>query len=151
MAGLDDGLKNKWQDVLDTAGEISASIVKAFREALDIHSPYRKMARLVGVPSAEGVGAGFEAAYPGVMARLRDTVEAETLKMSAQLSVTSNKPSDPGSASTQRQLEQLAGLLSMPGGGNREIVLKLNGIEVARAIVDDLRDVEDQSPRIKSD
>lgn len=151
MAGLDDGLKNKWQDVLDTAGEISASIVKAFREALDIHSPSRKMARLVGVPSAEGVGAGFEAAYPGVMARLRDTVEAETLKMSAQLSVTSNKPSDPGSASTQRQLEQLAGLLSMPGGGNREIVLKLNGIEVARAIVDDLRDVEDQSPRIKSD
>lgn len=151
MAGLDDGLKNKWQDVLDTAGEISASIVKAFREALDIHSPSRKMARLVGVPSAEDVGAGFEAAYPGVMARLRDTVEAETLKMSAQLSVTSNKPSDPGSASTQRQLEQLAGLLSMPGGGNREIVLKLNGIEVARAIVDDLRDVEDQSPRIKSD
>lgn len=151
MAGLDDGLKNKWQDVLDTAGEISASIVKAFREALDIHSPSRKMARLVGVPSAECVGAGFEAAYPGVMARLRDTVEAETLKMSAQLSVTSNKPSDPGSASTQRQLEQLAGLLSMPGGGNREIVLKLNGIEVARAIVDDLRDVEDQSPRIKSD
>lgn len=151
MAGLDDGLKNKWQDVLDTAGEISASIVKTFREALDIHSPSRKMARPVGVPSAEGVGAGFEAAYPGVMARLRDTVEAETLKMSAQLSVTSNKPSDPGSASTQRQLEQLAGLLSMPGGGNREIVLKLNGIEVARAIVDDLRDVEDQSPRIKSD
>lgn len=151
MSGLDDGLKSKWQDVLDTAGEISASIVKAFREALDIHSPSRKMARLVGVPSAECVGAGFEAAYPGVMARLRDTVEAETLKMSAQLSVTSNKPSDPGSASTQRQLEQLAGLLSMPGGGNREIVLKLNGIEVARAIVDDLRDVEDQSPRIKSD
>lgn len=151
MSGLDDGLKNKWQDVLDTAGEISASIVKAFREALDIHSPSRKRARLVGVSSAEGVGAGFEAAYPGVMARLRDTVEAETLKMSAQLSVTSNKPSDPGSASTQRQLEQLAGLLSMPGGGNREIVLKLNGIEVARAIVDDLRDVEDQSPRIKSD
>lgn len=151
MAGLDDGLKSKWQDVLDTAGEISASIVKAFREALDIHSPSRKMARLVGVPSAEGVGAGFEEAYPGVMARLRDTVEAETLKMSAQLSVTSNKPSDPGSASTQRQLEQLAGLLSMSGSGNREIVLNLNGIEVARAIVDDLRDVEDQSPRIKSD
>ena len=151
MAGLDDGLKSKWQDVLDTAGEISASIVKAFREALDIHSPSRKLAKLVGVPSAEGVGAGFEEAYPGVMARLRDTVEAETLKMSAQLSVTSNKPSDPGSASTQRQLEQLAGLLSMPRGGNREIVLKLNGIEVARAIVDDLRDVEDQSPRIKSD
>lgn len=151
MSGLDDGLKSKWQDVLDTAGEISASIVKAFREALDIHSPSRKRAKLVGVSSAEGVGAGFEAAYPGVMARLRDTVEAETLKMSAQLSVTSNKPSDPGSASTQRQLEQLAGLLSMPGGGNREIVLKLNGIEVARAIVDDLRDVEDQSPRIKSD
>lgn len=151
MSGLDDGLKSKWQDVLDTAGEISASIVKAFREALDIHSPSRKLAKLVGVPSAEGVGAGFEEAYPGVMARLRDTVEAETLKMSAQLSVTSNKPSDPGSASTQRQLEQLAGLLSMPGGGNREIVLKLNGIEVARAIVDDLRDVEDQSPRIKSD
>lgn len=151
MAGLDDGLKSKWQDVLDTAGEISASIVKAFREALDIHSPSRKMARLVGVPSAEGVGAGFEEAYPGVMARLRDTVEAETLKMSAQLSVTSNRPSDPGSASTQRQLEQLAGLLSMPGSGNREIVLKMNCIEVARAIVDDLRDVEDQSPRIKSD
>lgn len=151
MAGLDDGLKSKWQDVLDTAGEISASIVKAFREALDIHSPSRKLAKLVGVPSAEGVGAGFEEAYPGVMARLRDTVEAETLKMSAQLSVTSNKPSDPGSASTQRQLEQLAGLLSMSGSGNREIVLKLNGIEVARAIVDDLRDVEDQSPRIKSD
>ena len=151
MSGLDDGLKSKWQDVLDTAGEISASIVKAFREALDIHSPSRKLAKLVGVPSAEGVGAGFEEAYPGVMARLRDTVEAETLKMSAQLSVTSNKPSDPGSASTQRQLEQLAGLLSMSGSGNREIVLKLNGIEVARAIVDDLRDVEDQSPRIKSD
>lgn len=151
MSGLDDGLKSKWQDVLDTAGEISASIVKAFREALDIHSPSRKLAKLVGVPSAEGVGAGFEEAYPGVMARLRDTVEAETLKMSAQLSVTSSRPSDPGSASTQRQLEQLAGLLSMPGSGNREIVLKLNGIEVARAIVDDLRDVEDQSPRIKSD
>ena len=151
MSGLDDGLKSKWQDVLDTAGEISASIVKAFREALDIHSPSRKLAKLVGVPSAEGVGAGFEEAYPGVMARLRDTVEAETLKMSAQLSVTSNKPSDPGSASTQRQLEQLAGLLSMSGSGNREIVLNLNGIEVARAIVDDLRDVEDQSPRIKSD
>ena len=44
-----------------------------------------------------------------------------------------------------------SGLLSMSGSGNREIVLNLNGIEVARAIVDDLRDVEDQSPRIKSD
>lgn len=96
MSGLDDGLKSKWQDVLDTAGEISASIVKAFREALDIHSPSRKLAKLVGVPSAEGVGAGFEEAYPGVMARLRDTVEAETLKMSAQLSVTSNNPATLG-------------------------------------------------------
>ena len=34
---------------------------------------------------------------------------------------------------------------------NREIVLNLNGKEVARGLIDDIRAVEDQSPRIVSD
>lgn len=37
------------------------------------------------------------------------------------------------------------------GNTSREIVLNINGKEAARALVDDIRAVEDQSPRITSD
>ena len=54
---------------------------------------------------------------------------------------------------TENAVSQAAGVVAMAStsSGNREIVLNLNGTEVARAVVDDIRSVESQSPAIKSD
>lgn len=54
---------------------------------------------------------------------------------------------------TENAVSQAAGVVAMAStsGSNREIVLQLNGTEVARAVVDNIRSVESQSPAIKSD
>ena len=71
---------------------------------------------------------------------------------------TTNSSMTPAAATTpqfttENAVSQAAGVVAMAStsNGNREIVLNLNGTEVARAVVDNIRSVESQSPAIVSD
>ena len=57
----------------------------AMRSEADIHSPSRKTANLVGAPLAQGVGVGFDKAYPAVMAKLRRAFDSSMAHTSARL------------------------------------------------------------------
>lgn len=98
-----------------------------------------------------GLRAG--AAASDLSSQLRAAVEAESLRFSGALTVAGNAAGDARRAEAASRAVHAASAAAMLGGAGaeREIVLLLNGIEVARALVPDIRAVEDQSPRIVSD
>lgn len=66
-------------------------------------------------------------------------------------SVTSRNDAVSASKIASAQQAALATSMATSMNSSREIVLNINGKEAARALVDDIRSVEDQSPRIVSD
>lgn len=82
------------------------------------------------------------------------TVNADVSDFSGRLTGTVN---DKAAQAASMKTEDLTGLAnaivlaSSAQGRSKEIVLNLNGKEVARGLIDDIRAVEDQSPRIVSD
>lgn len=82
------------------------------------------------------------------------TVNADVSDFSGRLTGTVN---DKAAQAASLKTEDLTGLAnaivlaSSAQGRSKEIVLNLNGKEVARGLIDDIRAVEDQSPRIVSD
>lgn len=83
-------------------------------------------------------------------------VMAEFIPSAAASVAAANSAMSPVSASTPRftsenALTQAAGMLAMAVSGNagREIVFNVNGKEMARALVPDIRSVESQSPAIQ--
>lgn len=74
-------------------------------------------------------------------------------KFNSSLGSSVTSRNDAVSASKIASAQQAAMATSMATSMNssREIVLNINGKEAARALVDDIRSVEDQSPRIVSD
>lgn len=83
-------------------------------------------------------------------------VMAEFIPSAAASVAAANSAMSPVSASTPRftsenALTQAAGMLAMAVSGNasREIVLNLNGKEMARGLISDIRSVESQSPAIQ--
>lgn len=85
IQGMIDGMYSKSGALWNAAASIVSQAIAAMRRAADIHSPSRKTAELVGVPFAQGVGVGFEKAYPGVMERMRTAFDASMAQTSAQL------------------------------------------------------------------
>ena len=98
-----------------------------------------------------------------VLAELARIKAADSIRSAGRTesSFVSNKISSVSAASRERQTANqsaqtgtLANVMSMVSnaqGKARDIVLTLNGKEVARGLIDDIRAVEDQSPRIVSD
>lgn len=98
-----------------------------------------------------------------VLAELARIKAADSIRSAGRTesSFVSNKISSVSAASRERQTANqsaqtgtLANVMSMVSnaqGKARYIVLTLNGKEVARGLIDDIRAVEDQSPRIVSD
>lgn len=98
-----------------------------------------------------------------VLAELARIKAADSIRSAgrSESSFVSNKISSSSAASRERQTANqsaqtgtLASVMSMVNsaqGKARDIVLTLNGKEVARGLIDDIRAVEDQSPRIVSD
>lgn len=88
VEGLWDGMDSMrgWLE-----GQIQSFVeetVKAAREAADIHSPSRLMARMVGAPLAEGVGVGFTDALPSLQGR----IDAATGSIMSRVSVKAAPP-----------------------------------------------------------
>ena len=60
IEGLVNGIKEKWEALKGTIGNIADGIRQGFQERLDIHSPSRVMRDEVGKNLALGIGVGFE-------------------------------------------------------------------------------------------
>lgn len=85
--------------------------------------------------------------------RLTAAVSGASASYSSSLAGNVQNASDGASAARSAQATETAGALSMVNtvSASREIVLNINGKEMARTFVPDLRAVEDQSPQIVSD
>lgn len=114
----------------------------------------------------EGMAAGIEDGRQGVIdaavsvaqdaVAAARAVMAEFIPSAAASVAAANSAMSPVAASTPRftsenALTQAAGMLAMAvsGNANREIVLNLNGKEMARGLISDIRSVESQSPAIQ--
>lgn len=85
VQGIIEGMMSQSGALQRAARSILYGAVYEMRSAAEIHSPSRKTASLVGAPLAQGVGVGFEKAYPGVMHKLRTAFDASMAQTSARL------------------------------------------------------------------
>ena len=85
VQGIIEGMMSQSGALQRAARSILYGAVYEMRSAADIHSPSRKTASLVGAPLAQGVGVGFEKAYPGVMHKLRTAFDASMAQTSARM------------------------------------------------------------------
>lgn len=81
--GIASGLNNRSGFLMSTIRGIVNQMVVEARDAAEVNSPSKKMARMVGAPMAEGVEYGWEQEAPRLFAMMRDTVESETARMGA--------------------------------------------------------------------
>lgn len=85
IQGMIDGMYSKSGALYSAAMSIVSQAISAMRMAADINSPSKKTAELVGAPLAQGVGVGFEKAYPSVMNKLRTAFNESMAQTSARL------------------------------------------------------------------
>lgn len=85
VQGIIEGMMSQSGALQRAARSILYGAVYEMRSAAEIHSPSRKTASLVGAPLAQGVGVGFEKAYPSVMHKLRTAFDASMAQTSARL------------------------------------------------------------------
>ena len=85
--------------------------------------------------------------------RLQSAVLSASGSFGGQLGAKANNAAEAKSASASSVASKTGSAVAMANRttSSREIVLNINGKEAARALVDDIRSVEDQSPRIVSD
>ena len=86
--------------------------------------------------------------------QVQTSVQAEHAAVSAKLASSSSSQSEHSRAERNETMSDMVGAFAMAmnsGSQSREVVLNVNGKEFARATIDDIRSVEDQSPRIVSD
>lgn len=100
IQGMIDGMYSQSGFLYSAAASIVSQAISAMRAAADIHSPSKKAAELVGAPLAQGVGAGFEKAYPGVMNKLRTAFNESMAVTSARLQSAASS----GSSSITREI-----------------------------------------------
>lgn len=85
VQGMIAGMLSQTGALFAAAKSIISGSMDAMRSEADIHSPSRKTANLVGAPLAQGVGVGFDKAYPAVMAKLRRAFDSSMAHTSARL------------------------------------------------------------------
>src|SRR5699024_8754329 len=85
IQGMIDGMYSQSGFLYSAAASIVSQAISAMRMAADINSPSKKTAELVGAPLAQGVGVGFEKAYPNVMNKLRTAFNESMALTSARL------------------------------------------------------------------
>ena len=100
IQGMIDGMYSQSGFLYSAAASIVSQAISAMRAAADIHSPSKKAAELVGAPLAQGVGVGFEKAYPGVMNKLRTAFNESMAVTSARLQSAASS----GSSSITREI-----------------------------------------------
>lgn len=129
---------------------------------------YRDEAPSIGQTLAEGIAQGIIDNIPDIVGAAKDAAKsaaqaarneiAAMLPTASRAVFTTNSSITPASARSpsfamENSIANAAGMIAMSNtaGSNRDIVLNLNGIEVARGILPDLRAVQSQSPAIVSD
>lgn len=100
MQGWIDGMNSKLPDLEKKARSIANRVITAMRNELDIHSPSKKTAALVGAPAAQGVGKGFEETFPATMQKLKNIVDVEMTRTSSRL----NTAASGGANSSTREV-----------------------------------------------
>lgn len=85
IQGMIDGMYSQSGFLYSAAASIVSQAISAMRMAADINSPSKKTDELVGAPLAQGVGVGFEKAYPSVMNKLRTAFNESMAVTSARL------------------------------------------------------------------
>lgn len=161
-------VKGLWEGIKSMAGWIGDKI-KGFAASI-----VDKITGAFGRGGGGGRGAGFSSGQAAAMGAAEGTTDglysntaiakSATKKMAAFNAVNSRMPQldaavsrmSPVSVSsprfgTERALNNAAGMLAMSQntGASREIVLNLNGREVARGIIPDIRAVDKQTPAIQ--
>lgn len=132
----------------DLLGESAQNAMGTFSDKL-------KEAGQGAISVARGIANGVIAELERINAaqRLQLAVAGASASFGAQLGAKANNAAEASTAARRTAATEAATMSAMTtmGSAKREIVLNINGKEAARALVDDIRSVEDQSPRIESD
>ena len=170
-----DGYMDLWKQKEDAAQRVAETVYASEVEAINAEYS-EKLPELLGDAAADAMGSFSEnlaaaggaaidaaaAIADGVIAELERINAAQRLQaavysasgsVSGSLSRSANNAAEGQRAARRTAASETAAATAMTSIGNtsREIVLNINGKEAARALVDDIRAVEDQSPRITSD
>lgn len=106
VQGMISGMLSQTGALFSAARTIITGAMDAMRDEADIHSPSKKTANLVGVPLAQGVGVGFDKAYPNVMAKLKNAFAASMAQTSARIRTMADNPAAYGTR-TQRIVQTI--------------------------------------------
>ena len=106
VQGMISGMLSQTGALFSVARTIITGAMDAMRDEADIHSPSKKTANLVGVPLAQGVGVGFDKAYPNVMAKLKNAFAASMEQTSARIRTMADNPAAYGTR-TQRIVQTI--------------------------------------------
>ena len=170
-----DGYMNLWKQKENAAQRVAQTIYASEVEAINAEYS-EKLPDVLGESAQNAMGAFSEnlaEAGQGAVNTARsiaDAVIAEIERINAaqrlqsavlsasgsfggQLGAKANNAAEAKSASASSVASKTGSAVAMANSttSSREIVLNINGKEAARALVDDIRSVEDQSPRIVSD
>ena len=160
--GMIAGMVSREGPLAAAAAAIVRTALDAMRAAADINSPSKVAEKEIGQYIPQGVQVGMERAMPDLLRAAEDEMRRLSTQMRAAVDYeTGMRPLQIASSGTalgvsDAQLAQLARMIGavltpVVSAGEREIKMYLNGTEVARALIPDIRRVEDQSPRIESD
>lgn len=103
MQGWIDGMNGKMGELNDAVRSIASEMLATLRQSLDIHSPSRKTAALVGAPAAQGIGVGFLSAMDEVYATMRGAVDTGMAHLGER---TSPVAVQPAAQTTERIIER---------------------------------------------
>lgn len=132
MAGLNEGLVAMGGKAVSTARSIANATVAEMRRAMDIHSPSRKMRDMVGKPAGDGFIMGFEDAMGDFHRRAAEAVNAETGKITANVSAhTEGKAAAQGITkevhNNTRTVEKIA---TVKGDGITDELVRMLGLRI---------------------
>lgn len=133
IQGMIDGMYSRSGALWSAAASIVSQAIAAMRMEADIHSPSRKVAKMVGVPMGEGVAVGL---MQGIK-ESRRAIDAAIMQPISQV-----RPDDVYNAAAGA----VTGITSMGGASTQTIVIpvNLNGKQIAEVIYDPLRQVGKQ-------
>lgn len=145
MEGLLSGLENKESDLYAKAESIANRITATIRSALDMHSPSR-VGKEIGSNFVGSIGLGIQEEAPTMAAMTAAAVPTQLVEAATP---------EPGAAQTAAVVNAIStlttGMDSGIGGGDLTIVMKLDEIELGRALLPGFRSASAQTPEVDVD
>lgn len=165
-AGLDKGIHNEAPTLMQRVRNLGKQISEVFAGVLDINSPSRVFEGF-GVNIGEGLLGGMDAMIPNINhaseemanATIGDYEQMSNITQSIEIEPVSNLNyddvvagrQDTGPNLSDSAIDRLIDALTKPkddGGAPVPIVLQLDGAELARTTINNIRDYEKQTGRI---